>query len=53
MPVVWHDAVRQESHGDSRTDLPQHPLKRGIVTVALEQRPARVRPIEHVIDHIG
>lgn len=32
--------------------LPQHPFTRGTVLVVLEQRPAHVRPIEHVRDHL-
>ena len=32
--------------------LTQHQLKRGVVSVVVEQRPARVRSVEHVIDHI-
>ena len=32
--------------------LTQHSLKRGVVSVVVEQRPARVRSIAHVIDHI-
>jgi hypothetical protein len=50
--VVGYDAVGQESHGDSLTRLPQYPFNGSIVPVVLEQRPARVRPIEHVMDHI-
>ena len=53
MPVVWHDAVGQESHRHACTGLHQYALKRSVVPVVLKQRPAGVRPIEHVIDHVS
>ncbi len=45
-------ALRHPALVESLTRLPLHPCKRGIVPVVLEQRPARIRPIEHMIDHI-
>jgi hypothetical protein len=46
IPVVGHDAVRQESHGDSLTRLPQYPFKGGIVFVIDEELHPSVRPIQ-------
>ena len=37
MPMVWHDAKRHQSHRHLQTSLFEHPLKRRIVTLFLEQ----------------
>jgi hypothetical protein len=53
MPVIRHDTVGQESHCCSRTGLNQHPFKRRIIAIVIEQRPAGIRSVQDVVDDVG
>ena len=52
MPVIRHQAVRQDAHGNA-LGPGQHPLERGVIAVLVKERLPAIRAIEHVIDQVA
>src|SRR4051812_48656750 len=50
MPMIRHEAVRQQPRGETRVDISERALEGGVVAVVLEERHAPDRTIEHVVD---
>jgi hypothetical protein len=50
MEVIGHQAVGQQSHIEARNRLNQHLLVCRIVVIAVEDRQARVRSVQNMID---
>lgn len=50
VPVIWHDAVGQQSNGQTRMSLFHHAFKRFVVGVFVEQCCPAVGPVQDVID---
>ena len=53
MPVIGRDAIRYQSYRHAHTRLRQHTFKGRIVALVLEERPAGIRTIQHVIDEVA
>ena len=50
MPVVWHDAIRENPKRLALAGELEYPLKRFVVRRLCEQRQAANRAVEHVVD---
>jgi hypothetical protein len=53
VPVVGHEAVRQEADRVALAGLGEDPLEGFVVAVVLEERQAAVGPVEGVVDVVG